>query len=491
MVERMEYLLGLDIGTTATKCVLLSEDGSFIDLAEKNYELSYPREGWVEQNPHDWWDAAVETVRCVVSRNVLHGRVAALSLSAQGGALVLLDKRFKPVYNAVSWLDSRAKETAELLTERITPGELYRTGGWPIVSGLNFPTIFWFREKRQDIFQKARFFASTVDYMNRRLTGRFSIDHSNLALTMFLDLTRRDWSEKALGIVELGRDRFAEVVPSGKIVGRLTAEAAAVFGLSEDVLVVSGAHDQYCANIGAGAVKVGDCILSAGTAWVLLATCDRLYFKEESLSGQGITRAVFPGLHPLEGKYGLMTSVPFGGNSLKWFGDAMRPNTGYDRLNREASEVEPGCGGLIFIPILSSRSGKGAFLGLDGMHEISHFTRAVFEGVVFVNRIHLDLIRSTGVKVSKLVMIGGGTKSNLWPQIVADITSTTVELPDMKEAACTGAAILAGMGSGIFRSIEEAIGNVIKKRSQVNPLYENTGLYEELYMKFLDRIGSV
>lgn len=171
--------------------------------------------------------------------------------------------------------------------------------------------IFWFKEKQPELYENARFFASTIDYINYLLTGRFVIDYSNLALTMFLDLNKRDISDSALHIAGIDRSSVPEVLPSGQVIGKLTKEAAKKLGLSQDVVVVSGAHDQYCANIGAGAVDTGDCVLSAGTAWVLLATCDRLHFDEQSLSSGGITQSIFPGIHPIKGKYGFMTSVPY------------------------------------------------------------------------------------------------------------------------------------------------------------------------------------
>ena len=487
----MEYLLGIDIGTTGTKSALFSSRGELVDIASCGYGLSYPREGWVEQRAGDWWDALVQTVRELVARNRCADRVAGMSLSTQGGALVLLDEEFNPIADAVSWLDTRAKETADILKRQISVEEIYRTSGWPILNSLNFPNILWFREKRPDLFKRARFFASTVDYIGYLLTGRFVIDPTNLALTLFLDLDRNDFSEKALGILGVGRERFPEVVPSGRMIGKLNPKPAKLLGLGQSVAVVSGAQDQYCASIGAGAVEPGDCVLSCGTAWVLLATCDKLYFNDKSLAGHGIVAAVFPGPHPIEGKYGLMTSVPFGGNSLAWFRDTLRPGVSYDLLNTDAAGVPPGSEGLIFYPIQSSKSGKGAFVGIDGVHTMRHFTRAVYEGIAFLNRRHLDMIRESGVQVQKLIMIGGGAKSPLWPRIVAEVCGVPVTLPKLNEAACAGAAVLAGVGSGLFRSIVDGSRAVSVSKKEILPTEGATEKYREMYERYMGTLGAV
>jgi len=189
----MKYLLGIDVGTAGTKSALFTEKGEFVDLACREYGLSYPNEGWVEQNPDDWWRALVDTAKDVTERNGCRKDVVALSLSTQGGALVLLDEKFHVLYPAVSWLDVRAEETANKLLQKISREELYRMSGWPITGGLNLPVVFWFREKRPELYRESRFFASTIDYINYLLTGRFAIDYTNLALTMFLDLEERDW----------------------------------------------------------------------------------------------------------------------------------------------------------------------------------------------------------------------------------------------------------------------------------------------------------
>jgi xylulokinase len=232
-------------------------------------------------------------------------------------------------------------------------------------------------------------------------------------------------------------------------------------------------------------------VLSCGTAWVLLATGDKLYFNDESLRGTSFARAIFPGLHPIENKFGLMTSVPFGGNSLKWYRDEMRVGFSYEQLNAEAERTPIGSENLFFLPISSTKSGRGAFLGIDGVHKLGHFTRAVFEGVAFANRRHLDMIRNSGVDVKNLIMIGGGAKSPVWPKIVSEVCGLPVYVPELSEAACTGAAVLAGFGSGVFSSIEEGCAKTAGKKREILPEKANIAVYNALYTKFIESLNGV
>ena len=487
----MEYVLGIDVGTTGTKSALFNIKGVLLDIEYKSYPIKYPEEGWAEQDPEDWWNALVETVRAVVTRNNEAHKIISIGLSTQGGCLILLDQNFCPLYNAISWMDKRAGEISDQLIHKISVNELYRTCGWPVTDSLNLPTILWFKEKNPTLFKKAKYFASTIDYVNYLLTGKFTIDYTNLALTGFLDLNKKGLSQKTIQIADITENSLPEIVASGKTVGKLTTKAAHELGLSREVMVVSGAHDRYCESIGAGAVATGDCVLGAGTSWVLLATSDKLLFHRDSLMGRGFMRSIFPGLHPLEGKFGLMTVVPYGGNSLKWFRDVIRPGSSFERLNTDASEIQNGSEGLLFVPISSSRLGKGSFLHIDAIHTIKHFTRAVFEGVSFVNRLHLDLFHQAGLKIGKLIMIGGGARSSLWPHIVADVCNTTVDIPELKEAACVGAAVLAATGSGVFNSIQEGCSYFAGKKYRIRPVQKNVDVYNKAFSTFIKYLDCV
>ena len=487
----MDYVLGIDVGTTGTKSGLFSTEGKLVDIAYADYPITYPKEGWAEQNALDWWVALVNTAGTVVRRTGKANAVRSLALSTQGGCLVMLDRNFAPLRPAISWMDRRAGDVSNHLEAEISVDELYHLCGWPVLDSLNFPTIYWFMQKAPEILKQVRYYASTIDYLNYLLTGNFAIDYTNAALTGFLNLETLSHADKTMRIAGIDAGNLPRMVPSGEAIGTLSPAAAESLGLSSDVLVVSGAHDRYCESMGAAAIHTGDCVLGAGTSWVLLATSDTLLFYKPKASDRGFVRSMFPGPHPARGKYGLMTVVPYGGNSLRWFKDVLRPGSSFDELNQDAARADIGSEGLLFIPISSAASGRGSFQGIDGVHTMSHFTRAVFEGVAFTNRLHFDLFKEAGLEVKKLIMIGGGTRSTVWPQMVADLCGVAVELPRLQETACAGAALLAARGCGLFSSIEEGCRVFKGESSELFPSDKSTALYAEKYKTFLSYLDRV
>jgi xylulokinase len=479
----MKYLLGIDVGTNGTKSVLFTEKGELIDISYRGYKVLYPREGWVEQSAEDWWLGLRDTVRELLSRNDVRNHVVALSLSTQGGTTVLLDSRFRPLRDGVSWLDMRAQETQQLLEKEITEGELQEICGWNRLFALSLPVVFWFRHKDPELFRKIGHVATTVDYVNYRLTGRFSVDPSNCAMTEFLDIERREWSDRLLNLAGIERRQVPEIVPSGEPLGNLTAGASEELSLPEGVIVISGAHDQYCANIGAGAVRKGYCVLSSGTAWVLLATSDTLLRDEKGL--------IHPGPHLLKGKYGLMTAVSSAGDSLNWFQNTFERHTTLDQLSDEVKRVKPGSDGMVFIPKFTSKSQRASFLNVDTAHDRNHFARSVFEGVALANRRHIEAFHEIGMKIERLIMIGGGARSSVWPGIVADVSGLPVYIPEQRESACAGAAVLAGVGSGVFPSIEEAVGRFTGNKEMIEPDRRHEAVYNDAYGRFLSALDHV
>ena len=471
----MDCVLGIDVGTNAAKTGLFDISGSLIAIESRRYPIAYPMEGWAEQNPEHWWRAITETVRAVTERHQAARKVRAIGLSTQGGVTLLLDERFQALYPAVSWLDVRALEIVPTLRRQISVDEIYRLCGFPSLGRQNFSQIVWFREKRRDLYRKTAYFGSVVDYLNQRLTGRFAVDISNLAHNSLFDMNGRDYSQRLLDIAGLSRAQLPQIVPSGRPGGALAADAAAQLGLPPGAVVVSGAHDQYCASIGAGAVEVGDCVLSAGTAWALLATAGTLFYDHQ--------HRLYPGIHALEGKFGLMAAVSAGGNSLAWFRDVFARDSHFSDLDQIAMKGDIGSDGLAFIPQFFSKSGKGAFVGIDTVHGLSHFARAVMEGVAVFNQLSLKRMTDLGLSINRLIMIGGGAGSALWPQIVADMAQQPVILPEQMEAPCAGAAALALAGAEVCSSVEEASRRVSTAGRSVKPDAGRSALCERLVEK--------
>lgn len=476
----MTHFLGIDIGTSGTKTGLFTDDGALVDTASCGYELQYPRPGWVEQNPQDWWDALVRTVRTVVTRNDCASTVASLSLSTQAGSLVLLDRTGAPMRPAVTWLDRRAASSADELGALVGRAEVYRATGWDELSGLAMPSAFHLSRTTPELFRRASYLATTADYLHLRLTGRFALDATNSALTEFLDLESGDVWDTALEAVGVPRRMLPEVVPAGTSLGGLTPAAQAALGLDAGVIVVAGAHDQYCAALGAGATTVGECVLSAGTAWVLLAVSGEPVFDRRPVNDSDAAAVLHPGPHIVANLFGVMTAISFGGNSLAWFRRTLGCGRSFSELDAAAAETVAGASGLLFVPPLVSQSGAGAFLHIDGAHTLGHFVRAIYEGVALVARRHLERMRDAGVAVDRVRMIGGGAAGRVWPQVVADMLGRPVHVSSVDEAACVGAGILAAVGSGRLSSVSAGVERFCSSATRVVPDHDLRPVYDEL-----------
>ena len=479
----MECLLGIDVGTTGIKAGLFTAEGEMVDLEYRSYPISYLQPGWVEQNPEDWWENLVLAVRRISERNSDTRRVLGISLSTQGGCTTLLDENFRPLQPSISWLDTRASEVADDLRTLVGEQKLYETSGWANFDRLTFPVLFWFRKMRPDILDRASYIASTIDYLNYRLSGHFAVDVTNAAMTQLMDLHRRRWWGDALSLVGMSETQFAEIVSPGRVLGTLTREAAEALGLPSGVQVVAGMHDQYSASLGAGSIQIGDCVLSSGTAWVLLLTWQGMVFEP--------SRKLHPGIHVLPDKAGLLTTTPFGGGNLEWFRDAFAMDANLAELSLTAAKAPRGSQGVFFMPHGVTRSGRAAFLGMDSSHRIEHIVRAIFEGVAYSVKQNFEIFQRNGLAVKRVVMIGGGAKSEIWPEITAEILGVQLSLPSVREAACTGTGILSSVSIGLFENVEEAVQHFVGPTVSMSPRLDNVEFYQREYGRFVEYLQSV
>jgi len=485
----MDLLLGLDVGTTATKALLFDLQGNIVSSASHQYGLITPQQGWVEQDPEDLWTGVVETTRAVL-RDVRSGdRVVALSQSSQAGTTIPVDRSGQPVFNAISWMDHRGAVQAEKVRQSVGDEFIRRTAGWPLSSGLPLQHVGWLRDNRPDVFAAASHFLFVNDFIGYRLTGELCMNPSDAGITQFLNIATAEWDDRLLELAGITRDRLSPMRPCGHVVGKVTTEASEATGLSQDVLVVNGAHDQYCAAVGVGVTEPGMMLLSCGTAWVLLAVPESLEV--------GLDSGMAVGCHPVTGRFGAIRSLGGVGTSLEWFLDNVwdRGRVGDDRdtLYREINEVvaasPAGSGGLLFTPLAGGHAGTiggtmGGFTRLSLQHTPSDMARAVLEGIVFELRWVADQIGAAGVDISELKMVGGAAKSPLWPQIVADIMGIPVALPVMSQSASLGAAALAGVGAGVFPDAEHTFLHLRGKESRLEPAAERHAVYDDRFAEY-------
>ncbi len=487
----MDLLIGLDVGTTATKALLFDRQGSIVATASQSYGLVTPQEGWVEQDAEELWRAVVAVLQTVAAQASAYDRIVALSQSSQGGTTIPVDSHGMPTHNAISWMDQRARDQAQQVCRIWGAERIYATTGWPLQDGLPLQHIAWLKANRPQVFAATRRFAFVNDWITYRLTGQWCMNPSDASITQLMDIAEADWDDRLLGEAGIGRDQLSPVQPSTAPIGPLTRQASNAVGLPRDLLVVNGAHDQYCAAVGAGVTRPGPVLLSCGTAWVILAV------PEDLPLGLGSGLAV--SCHAISGRWGAIRSLGGVGTSLEWFLDqvwsreAAQANreAEYVTLSQHVQQSPAGADGLLFFPLAGGHSSavgthRGGFAGLSLSHTRGDMARAVMEGIAFELRWAMEEIQGHAIHVSELKMVGGAAQSAAWPQIVADITDIPVVLPGCRQAASRGAAILAGVGCGLFADPEAGWAAFEGQSRRLEPTAANRALYDALLADYKD-----
>jgi len=480
----MDLLLGLDVGTTATKALLIDIKGKTVASSSYTYGLITPYKNWVEQDPEELWKGVTTTIHKVLENLKPEDRVLALSLSTQGGTTIPVDVDYKPVSNAISWMDHRAYKQAEQIRESFGESKMYEVTGWDIYDGLPLLHIVWLRQKASEIFRLTKYFLFVNDYIIQRLTGKICMDPSNAGITQLFNIATGQWDKNMLNVAEITPDQLSPMQKSGFVVGNVTAEASKETGLSESAVVVNGAHDQYCAAIGSGVIEPGDVMLSCGTAWVILGVMDQLRLDPK--------RRLSISPHIVPNRWGALRSMGAVGACMEWFLDNIWNQKDrriqYDEINECADRVPAGSRGLIFYPSSGGygHGARGGFIGLSIEHSRDDMVRAVMEGIAFDLRWTLEEVHESGIKSNVLRMVGGAASSSVWTKIVSDITQIPVVLPSITQSASYGAAILAGIGSGVFASHSEAYQSLSGQEKLIEPDEDNINIYDGLFHVYKD-----
>jgi xylulokinase len=485
----MDLLIGLDVGTTGTKAIAFDLEGHAVASATRQYGLLTPEPGWVEQDPLELWDAVVATLRAVAGQIDPADRVLAITQSSQGGTTIPLDADFRPTYNAISWMDGRGEVEQAAIGATFGAERLYRLTGWKVMPALPLVHLLWLRKNRPGAFERIRHVTFVNDYIGWHLTGALGMNPADASITQFFDIAQGDWDDELLALGGIGRDQVSPVIPSGGVLGRLTAEAARATDLPAGTLVGVGAHDQYCAALSAGATTPGSTLLSCGTAWVILAIPPSL--EVGLASRMGIS------CHAVKGRWGGLYSLGAVGTSLEWLAENVwggcergRPRDEiYSAINAGAARSEPGAGGLLFFPPAGGHGeifgvGRGGFVNLTLPHTRDDMARAVMEAVAFELRWAIEEIGRAGVSVNVLKMVGGAARSPVWPQIVADVTCLPVALPAFSQAASWGAAILAGVAAGVYADPEAGLAAVPQAERRLDPHPDCAETYARSFEQF-------
>ncbi|NLB81933.1 MAG: hypothetical protein GX800_10085 [Clostridiaceae bacterium] len=476
-----QYILGIDIGTTGTKTLLFSSDGELLGRAYREYSLTTPKVGWSEQSAEDWWQAVVETVREVCCQEDIAQNVVAISLSTQGGTVVPVDNDGHSLRPAIVWNDQRSAALKETFMEEVGGDDvMYATTGWHLGNGLPALAIRWLRENEPDVFKQTKFFLTVPDYISMKLTGIPAIDLSNAGINQLSNIRCGIYDEKLLNFSGVHEKQLAKIVHSGEKIGQLTKMAAHELGLNTKTVLVSGAHDQYAVAIGAGATNAGDILIGSGTCWVVTAMNESPDF--DSCLSQSV--AAVPGL------WGSLQSLSSGGVCLDWLRKYVgkEQEMSYDVINREVIHRKAAEDGLFFYPFTGKAGGKqklkrASFIGLDLSHDRFHLALAVMEGVVFQI---LWMMETFKAKPSKegIILSGGASKSPVWAQLVADISGLPVRIPEVADLACVGAAVMAGVGCGLYENVENGYRQLAVKEHILQPNLAKTKVLAPLFAEY-------
>jgi xylulokinase len=465
----MGVYLGIDIGTSGTKTLLINDRGQILAEANASYPLHHPKPLWSEQDPEDWWTATVQTVRqAVAEAAVAPSDVLAIGLSGQMHGSVFLDKNQRVIRKALLWNDQRtAAECAEIEERAGGRRQLIKLVANPALTGFTAPKILWLRNHEPRNFARTTKILLPKDDVRRRMTGEFATDVSDASGMLLLDMKRRNWSKKLLEKLELDIDMFAQCYESEEVTGKLTAGAAEALGLTTHCLVVGGAGDCAANGIGTGVVKSGILSTSIGTSGIMFVHSDEVQVDP---AGRLHTFC-----HAVRGKWHMMGVSLTGGGALQWFVErfcqdvAATGRDPYQVLNEEAAAIPPGSEGLFFLPYLAGErtphadpDARGCFVGLTLKHTRGHMARAIMEGVAFAMRDSLEIIRDLGVPVRQIRASGGGSRSPLWRQIQADVFGQKAVTINAEQGPGYGVALLAAVGAGAFKNIEEACAATIE-----------------------------
>lgn len=487
----MAYLLGLDVGTTGAKALLVNPEGKVVASATNEYPMFTPQPLWSEQNPEDWWKATQRSFKRVLAQaDVKPDEVAGIGLTGQMHGLVLLDASGKVLRPCIMWNDQRTASQCASITEKIGRKRLMELTGNPVLPGFTAPKILWVREHEPEIYRQIAHILLPKDFIRYRLTGEFATDVSDASGTSLLDVRNRQWSKELLNLLEIPERWMPQLYESPDVTGQVTFTAVDTVFLKPGIAVVAGAGDQAAGAVGSGIVVPGFVSVTLGTSGVVFAHTDQLVVERE-----GRLHAF---CHAVPGKWHIMGVTLAAGGSLRWFRDTLgqpeqaiartRSVDPYEVLVEEAAKAPPGSDGLIFLPYLSGERtpypdpyARGSFIGLTVRHSKSHMVRAVLEGVAYSLRDCLELTKSLGLEIKEVRVSGGGARSVLWRQILADVCHVELVTMTSTEGASYGAALLAGVGTKVYPDVIEACRNTIHVSNRTIPDSARSNIYENFY----------
>ncbi|MDD6763116.1 MAG: xylulokinase [Clostridiales bacterium] len=485
----MKYIIGIDLGTSGTKTVLFDSDGNVITSELYEYPMYQPENGWAEQDPDDWYNASVTTLKAVVSK-VNAEDIVCIGISGQMHGLVMLDEDGKVIRPSIIWCDQRTAKECEQITQLVGKDRLMEITGNPAITGFTASKIMWVKNNEPENYAKCRHILLPKDYVRYKLTGEFATDVSDASGMQLLDIKNRCWSDEVLEKLGIDKALLAKVYESPEVTGAVTEEAAKLTGLKAGTIVVGGAGDNAAAAVGVGVVKDNTAFTTIGTSGVVFA-----HTSEMTVDPEG---RVHTFCCAVPNAWHVMGVTQAAGLSLKWFCSnfcAAEKETAagmgadiYELTNMEAEKSPIGANRLLYLPYLMGERTphldpdcRGVFFGLSAMHTKRDMIRAVMEGVSYSLRDYFEILKGMNITISDMAVCGGGASSTLWRGMLADNYNCSVKIPVSKEGPALGAAILAAVGAGLYESVEAACDTMVSYKNHQQPNYNNFEEYSKYY----------
>lgn len=493
------YLLGIDIGTSACKVAVFNRTGEVKASANGDYAVYYPREGWAEQNPEEWWDAVCTAVKEALKKGKISPEeIAGVGIDGQSWSAIAVDAEGNVLTNTPIWMDTRAQSICDRLNEEIGRDAIFEVAGNSLQPSYTTAKIIWYRENQPEVYAKIDKILQSNSFIAYRLTGAMTQDVSQGYGLHCFDMRTGTWNKEMCEKLGIPEKFLPEIVACDQVVGTVTEKAAEQCGLAAGTPVVAGGLDAACGTLGAGVIHPGETQEQGGQAGGMSICMDE--YKADP--------RLILGYHVVPGQWILQGGTTGGGGVMRWF---EREFADYERskvketgksslvqLNEIGEEVAPGCDGVVFLPYMAGERSpiwnphaKGVFYGLDFSKTKGHMLRACMEGVALSLRHNLEIAEEAGAKAEVLRAMGGSANSLLWTQIKSDITGKPVVVPSSDTATTLGAAILAGVGVGFYESYEEAVALTVKETRSHTPNPENKEIYDKTYHTYLELYRSL
>ncbi len=493
-----DFLLAIDQGTSGLKLTVFDQEGQVICSKTKSYETYYPQDGYVEQNCEDWWKQAIKGIGEMINESGIDSaNIKGIGIDGTSWACIPIDEKGRVLYPTMIWLDRRASKEAQWMKDTVGEELIIELSGNPVDAAYITPKILWLKNNEPQVYNRTYKFLNSNAFLVYRMTGNLSQEPSQGYGFHFYDMANNKWNEDMVDRLGLSLDHMAPIQKCHEIVGGVTGEVAKLTGLKAGTPVVAGGLDAACCSLGAGVMGPGQTQEQGGQAGGMSICLDEPLVHPKLILGA----------HIISGKWLLQGGTTGGGGTLNWFNRELaayeksqadqREISSFEILSEEADQVLPGSEGVVFLPYMKGErtpiwnaNAKGVYYGITFDKTRKHMVRATMEGVAYSLRHNLETALEVGAGVDTLISVGGSANSQVWTQIKADISGKRIEVPYSDHATSLGAAILAGVGVGLYKDFNEAVEKTVKIQRVHEPIVDNTEIYDQGY-KFYRRLSSL